>query len=92
MKSGDLSVGPSTLRRLAQGKDEDTPRPLPMPFFPIGHSSIILLSDGNARATASVVKQPTALFWKAKFKTSKLRGLSPRANYTDRATAAWWRS
>jgi hypothetical protein len=25
-------------------------------------------------------------------KTTKLHGLSPRANYTDRATAACWRS
>jgi hypothetical protein len=25
-------------------------------------------------------------------KTNKLRGLSPRANYTDRATTACWRS
>jgi hypothetical protein len=31
-------------------------------------------------------------FWETTFQTKKLRGLSPRANYTDRATAACRRS
>jgi hypothetical protein len=43
--------------------------------------------DGKAINSASLI-----IIVKTAIKKTKLHGLSPRANYTDRATAACWRS
>jgi hypothetical protein len=47
-------------------------------------TSYIMLGGRWCHITALKVHAPT--------KNTKLRGLSPRANYTDRATAVCWRS
>jgi hypothetical protein len=76
---GRLSAGTSAIFRCdfsqaSSGKFQDNtliiPRPLPTKLFPVRHSSLILLSDGNGAATDSVVKQPTIPFCKLKLNTS----------------------
>jgi hypothetical protein len=51
--------------------------------------TLLTLSDGNERWTMKAKDEISSMDYKKK---KKLHGLSPRANYTDRATAACRRS
>jgi hypothetical protein len=61
-----------------------------------GRTSCISYPETEAVVSSKTLEIPTRLFCvttqRSKLTKTKLHGLSPRANYTDRATAACWRS